>query len=147
MLTAGYDKRVKKVVSWAAVADFGERFQAYPMDQWKKDGVITIRNGRTLQDMPLYYQFYEDFKANEEVLTISSAVKQIQVPQLIVHGESDEAVSVTDAQRISSWNPNAELLIIPQTGHTFDGKHPWDAMELPPPLELVVKATSSFLKE
>jgi len=45
----------------------------------KKDGVKYVLNGRTKQQMPHNYQFYEDFKANETRLNIECAAKQIQI--------------------------------------------------------------------
>ena len=60
ILKAAADSRVHQLVTWAAVADFAERHQAFPIDQWQEQGVITIRNGRTMQDMPLNYTLHQD---------------------------------------------------------------------------------------
>ena len=55
-------------------------------------GVYFIENSRKKQKMPHNYQFYQDFIANENRLSIENAARKISVPHLIVHGESDNAV-------------------------------------------------------
>ena len=47
--------------------------------------------------MPHNYSFYEDFIKNEEQLTIQKAVRSLKIPQLIIHGTEDEAVSIKEA--------------------------------------------------
>jgi len=94
ILKAGEDKRVKKIAAWAAVNDLMRNKQK-TIDTWKKDGVVYAKNARTKQDMPLYYQFYEDQQANKERLNINHAVKRLEIPFLIVHGTADEAVNLS----------------------------------------------------
>jgi len=137
---------VSKVISWAAVADFKERFPiGEKLQQWKDKGVYHVENGRTKQKMPHYYSFYEDFINNEINLTISIAANKIRIPHLIIHGEMDQAVSVKDAHRLHSFNPNADLEIILETNHTFGSKHPWKESFLSPALEEVVNKTINFI--
>ena len=62
LIKANEDQRISKVITWAGVSDFGMRFPKEPiLSQWKKEGVVYITNQRTLQEMPHYYSFYEDF--------------------------------------------------------------------------------------
>lgn len=145
-LVAGRNLNVSKVISWAAVADFKERFPVgEKLQEWKDKGVDYVLNGRTKQEMPHYYSFYEDFIKNEMNLTISKAAKRIRVPHLIIHGDKDEAVSVKDAHRLSSFNPKAELEIILGANHTFGSKHPWNERFLPDSLKEVVHKTINFI--
>ena len=145
-LVAGRNLNVSKVISWAAVADFKERFPVgEKLQEWKDKGVDYVLNGRTKQEMPHYYSFYEDFIKNEMNLTISKAAKRIRIPHLIVHGDKDEAVSVKDAHRLSSFNPKAELEIILGANHTFGSKHPWNERFLPDSLREVVDKTINFI--
>lgn len=147
ILKAFHDNRITKLVTWAAVSDFGARFKGYDIDGWNRDGVAYIMNGRTKQNMPLYYQFYEDFMKNEEALDIPKAAKGIDIPFLICHGTEDPAVPMSEANNLKEWNPNAELFTVEGAGHTFDGSHPWDKPELPLNLQSVVNRTVAFLKE
>ena len=145
-LVGAENAHVSKVISWAAVADFKERFPiGEKLQQWKDKGVYHVVNGRTKQKMPHYYSFYEDFINNEINLTISKAAKEIRIPHLIIHGEMDEAVSVKDAHRLRSFNPKAILEIISDTNHTFGSKHPWEKSFLSPALGEVVNKTINFI--
>jgi len=145
-LVAGGNLNVSKVISWAAVADFKERFPVgEKLQEWKDKGVDYVLNGRTKQEMPHYYSFYEDFIKNEMNLTISKAAKRIRIPHLIVHGDKDEAVLVKDAYRLGSFNPKAELEIILGANHTFGSKHPWNEHFLPDSLREVVDKTINFI--
>ncbi|MBT8195124.1 MAG: alpha/beta hydrolase, partial [Bacteroidia bacterium] len=60
ILKAAKDSRIKKLITWAAVADFEKMLGSYDNEQWKQDGVVYIRNARTNQNMPLHYQLYTD---------------------------------------------------------------------------------------
>ena len=145
-LVGGGNSNVSKVISWAAVADFEERFPVgEKLQEWKDKGVYHVVNGRTKQEMPHYYSFYEDFMRNEMNLTISKAAKNIRIPHLIIHGDKDEAVLVKEAHRLCSFNPKAQLEIILGANHTFGSKHPWNERFLPEPLREVVDKTINFI--
>jgi len=143
ILKANEDDRIKKIVTWSAVSDFASRF---PEDdtRFKKEGVVYVLNARTKQQMPLYYQFVEDFYQNKQRLDIPAAVKNLNIPQLIIHGTDDEAVPVEEAKRMKQWNPNAELLLIEKAGHTFGAKHPSPDEDLPVDAQRVVEASVDF---
>jgi uncharacterized protein len=145
-LVGGGKSNVSKVISWAAVADFKERFPVgEKLQEWKDKGVYYVINGRTKQKMPHFYSFYEDFMKNEMTLTISKTAKNIRVPHLIIHGDKDEAVLVKDAYRLHSFNTKAELEIILGANHTFGSKHPWNERFLPESLREVVDKTINFI--
>ena len=65
ILKASEDNRIKKLITLASVSDFGRRTATIgELKEWKEKGVKYVQNGRTKQQMPHFYQFYEDFKAN-----------------------------------------------------------------------------------
>ncbi|MGB5420201.1 alpha/beta hydrolase family protein [Algibacter sp.] len=131
-IKAEEDNRIKKVISLAGVCDFGKRTSTIgDLEQWKKDGVKYVLNGRTKQQMPHFYQFYEDFIQNEERLTVKRAVSNLNLPYLIVHGSGDTSVLVEEANNLHKWNSNSKLEIIEGANHVFDASHPWDKNELP----------------
>jgi pimeloyl-ACP methyl ester carboxylesterase len=141
------DSRIKKVISLAGVCDYKSRFvKGNALDQWQKDGVFYVVNGRTKQQMPHYYQFYKDFIDNEKRLTIKRAVTNINVPHLIIHGSGDTAVKIEDAKNLHAWNPKSELVIIDNADHVFNTKHPWALEILSKELENVVNTIVSFFK-
>ncbi|WP_338062087.1 hypothetical protein [Wocania ichthyoenteri] len=88
-IKAEENNKIKKVISLAGVCDFGKRTATSGgLEQWKKNGVKYVLNGRTKQQMPHYFQFYKDFIANENRLTIKRAVSNLKIPYLIIHGNN-----------------------------------------------------------
>lgn len=146
-IMASEDKRISQLITWASVSDFGKRMGSKTeIEQWQKQGVKYVLNGRTKQQMPHNYQFYEDFKANENRLTIESAVKNIQVPHLIVHAKEDPSVSFEDAMALNTWNPQSELVKIMESDHVFGASHPWESLIIPEKLQTVVTKSIQFSK-
>ena len=97
--------------------------------------------------MPHNFQFYEDFKANEQRLNIETAVKQIDVPVLIIHAKDDPSVAFDEAEALHSWNTNNSLVEIKNSNHVFDASHPWDNNKLPIVLKTVVEKSIYFIKD
>jgi pimeloyl-ACP methyl ester carboxylesterase len=148
LIKAEEDARINKVITWASVSDFKARFNedTEHFKAWKKTGITHVENSRTKQMLPHRFKFYKDFKVNEERFTIKRAVKNLKVPQLIVHGSEDPTVSFKEAQAIHSWNPNSALKLIDNADHVFNAKHPWEDKNLPKELNSVVEITIAFLK-
>ncbi|WP_298417661.1 dienelactone hydrolase family protein [uncultured Kordia sp.] len=145
-IKAEESSKISKVISWAGVADYATRFpKGKALEAWKNSGVYYVINGRTKQEMPHYYQFFEDFETNKTRLDIQRATKNIKIPQLIIHGTTDPAVSVEEANLLHAWNPKSELHLIENADHVFSARHPWEKEELPSDLEEVVQTTINFI--
>ncbi|WP_445748185.1 alpha/beta hydrolase family protein [Polaribacter sp.] len=126
LLKSNEDSRIKKVITLAGVSDFGSRTATIgDLQNWKKEGVKYVLNARTNQQMPHFYQFYEDFIKNKERLNIQKATENIQIPHLIIHGDADTSVFIEEAQNLKKWNPKAEFNIIKNADHVFNVFHPW----------------------
>ena len=146
LIKTNEDTRIKKVISLAAVSDIGSRSSITgDLENWRKEGVKYVLNGRTKQKMPHFYQFYENFKQNEERLNIQKAVEQIQVPQLIIHGDKDTSIFINEAHKIHSWNPKSTLKVIENADHVFNVSHPWKEEKASKELEQVTKVSIAFL--
>ena len=146
-IKAEEDSRIKKVITLAGVSDFGSRSSTIgDLEQWKKEGVKYVLNGRTKQQMPHFIQFYEDFKQNENRLTIKRAVENLQIPHLIIHGENDTSIFVREAEIQHQWNPKSQLEIIENSNHVFGAKHPFLEKRLTKELEQVIDKIIIFLK-
>ncbi len=144
-IKASEDPRITKVITWASVSDYKKRFpKGEAFELWKKNGVYFVENGRTKQQMPHYFQFYTSFIENEERLTISRAVKNINIPHLIVHGTDDPTVNVQEGKDIHSLNPKSELFLIKGADHVFGAKHPWESNDLPKDLKAIVEKSIEF---
>ncbi|MGJ8591504.1 MAG: alpha/beta hydrolase family protein [Aquaticitalea sp.] len=147
ILKASEDDRISQLVTWASVSDFGNRMGSQQeIEAWKNDGVKYVLNGRTKQQMPHNYQFYEDFIANEERLHIESGVKKIEIPYLIIHAKDDPSVNYDAALLLKGWSPNSQLLPIADSDHVFGASHPWSQQELPSKLQTTILETIQFIQ-
>jgi len=146
-ITAAGDHRIKKLITIAGVSDYEERFPAgAALEKWKKDGVQYVKNGRTHQDMPFYYQMYEDFQENKKELDILNAAAQLEIPHLIVHGTADPTVNVKNAYRLKAKSKHSQLSLIRNADHVFGASHPWKSDLMPADLRLATQCMINFLK-
>ena len=141
------DSRIKKLSTWAAVADIVNRNSSKTIETWKQSGVVHTYNGRTKQQMPLNVQFYETIIANKERLDVAKAANKLKVPFLIIHGTNDEAVPLKDAYLLNEANELSTLFIIEEANHTFGAKHPWEELILPEDAKLVIDRTIQFFRD
>ena len=140
------DSRVKKLITLAGVSDYKSRFpKGEALKIWQEKGVYFIENSRTKQKMPHNYQFYQDFIANENRLSIENAATKISIPHLIVHGESDTAVPFLEAVQLNLWSKTSIIYKIIGGNHVFGAKHPWGKPEIPRDLELVFSEILDFI--
>ncbi len=147
MLKTAEDRRVDKLIAWASPSNFLDRLpKGEKLEKWKEMNVAYIYNGRTKQNMPMYFQFYENCIANAERLNIQNAVTKMNIPHLLVHGSEDPTVLLTEAENIKSWNSNIGLHIIEGANHVLGGFHPYDLEEFPNDLQEAVDVTLDFLK-
>ncbi len=148
LIKASENSKVKNVITWAGVSDYKSRFRmgTEHFENWKKTGITYVENTRTKQLMPHKFQFYKDFEANEERLTIKRAVKNLNASMLIIQGSSDSTVVEAEGRALHKWNPKSKLEIIENGDHSFGTKHPWKKPFLPSDLKIVVEKSISFLK-
>jgi len=148
IIKASEDSRITRLITWASVADFGRRPSTTGnLEQWRENGVKYVLNGRTKQQMPHNFQFYENFKANEKRLHIKSCEKKLNIPHLIIHGKTDDAVSFSEAKKLHEWAKHGHLIGIEETNHVFNSKHPWETETLPNALNTVVERSISFITD
>ena len=147
LLKSAEDTRVKNVITLAGVCDFEKRTATVGgLEQWKKDGVKYVLNGRTKQNMPHFYQFYEDFIENKERLNVRKATENLNIPHLIIHGNNDTSVLISEAENLKKWNPKSEFQIIEGANHVFNVAHPWKEDFLSKELKETVDYSIDFLK-
>jgi len=147
ILKAKEDTRVKKICTWASVNEFSKYWTKEELEKIKRDGVVYVGNARTKQSMPIKWQLYENYFANLSRLFVPDAVKQMQIPFLIIHGTKDETIPVEAAIEMNEWNNKSELLLLENSNHNFGGKHPYNENTLTNDLETAVKATIEFFKQ
>jgi len=141
------DERINGLITLASV-DTLERFpKDEALENWKTKGVYYVLNGRTKQEMPHYYQFYEDFEKDEHRFDVERATEMAKAHVLVIHGTNDESVSVKSAEHLHILNPNSELFLIENANHTFGSKEPWEDNNLPKELNIVVEKCIQFIND
>jgi len=147
MLKTAEDTRVGKIISWASPSNFLERLpKKEKLAKWKELGVAYIYNGRTKQNMPMYFQFYENCIKFAKRLNIQNAVSKMSIPHLLVYGNEDPTVLLSEAVNIKSWNPDIDLHIIDGANHVLGGFHPYALEKFPKDLQEAIDVTIKFLK-
>lgn len=144
VLYAGHHAGIHALVTWNAIGTV-RRWSHEQIAEWRRTGKIDIRNMRTGQIMPLYRDLLDDVEKNDQTtLNIPAAAERITVPWLIVHGEKDESVPVSDGKLLyESAGPDTKLQIVKNGTHTFGAQHPWAGA--PPELQQAMDLTAAFL--
>lgn len=143
-LVTAKDARIKKAVTWAGVYNLVDRLPKN-IEEWKEKGVVYQFNGRTHQEMPLFYQFYENTELNREELDIEKWGRKIQSPFCIIQGADDKVVTQEEADKLNELIPTSQLILLERAEHTFGCSHPWLQPELPNEMFQVVKESVNFL--
>ena len=127
LLSSFIDASVDAYVVWSSVASF-DRYTERQKGEWRKQGFIEVLNSRTNQMMRMNIELLEDIETNKTgSLSIEKAVKGLEKPLLIVHGEQDLSVPIVEGEQIFNWSNKSitEFEKIPTAGHTFDIVHPF----------------------
>ncbi|UCF42035.1 MAG: alpha/beta hydrolase [Gemmatimonadota bacterium] len=126
VLFAAGNAKVKVLVTWAAIGKL-IRWDDGMLDRLRQEGRADVVNMRTGEVLPLYTDVLEDFELHKDgKLDLDAAAERIRVPWLIVHGAQDEAVSLSDGERLYTLaQGSARLEIIPGGTHTLGARHPW----------------------
>jgi dipeptidyl aminopeptidase/acylaminoacyl peptidase len=99
------------------VSDYWElekgRYTKEELEDWKNKGVREYEDDGKF--MKLNYSFVEDFDNNNAY----EVAKDIKIPTLIVHGDSDDDVPYSQSQKLVSILPNAQLITIMGANHRY----------------------------
>lgn len=147
IIKASEEQRISRLVTFSSVSDYASKFPVEEeLEKWENRGVSYIVNSRTGQQLPHHFQFYRNFKENEERLDISRATKKLQIPHLIVHGSQDTTVPISDSGDLFEWSPYPELLLVENADHVYGTSHPWNKENLPEEFVYVLEKTLEFLQ-
>ena len=133
LLAAARDERVRAVVTLAAVAHPALITERYPAetDQWESRGYIETPAGRIGRGL------YDDAKHHDVI----AAVAVLEAPLLVLHGEVDEVVPVSDAHDIAVAARHVTLEVVPGADHRFS-----NAVHLQPAMALAVAFLAEHLR-
>ena len=141
ILHTAIDNRIGKLITWNAVSDLHAWVSKYDADQWRSDGHVIIKNARTGEELPMGYGYLEDLQTHRPQRDVLESASELNVPWVIVQAANDEAVPMVHATALQKANPTSRLFVLDDTGHTFDGKHPWAAKTLPRSLEKAIQCS------
>jgi pimeloyl-ACP methyl ester carboxylesterase len=133
-------------VTWAAIGSV-DRWSPEAKAAWRRRGYLNIQNARTGQVMPLGTGILDDIdRHGGDLLNIARRAGEIRAPWLILHGEADESVAVSDARGLhEASGRRAELVLVPAAGHTFGATHP--LRDAPDTLEQVIARTVAWFSQ
>ena len=145
ILKTAEDKRVKKLITLASVAEFN-RYGEETKRMWKERGFIEAMNTRTKQKMRMNVSLLEDLEHNYSRLDIKDAMKKADIPTLIMHGTEDLAVEKSEAETLYDLcdKDKTKLVILEKSGHTFGAAHPFAGTT--PHLKTVIEDIIEFTK-
>jgi len=126
ILAAREDPTISSLVTWAPVASFSQ-WWTDGREEWEREGVRWVLNGRTGQQMPIELSFLRDLEENRDRLEPWLAAGGVVAPWLLVHGDADPTVPIQAAHRLVEANPDIHLGIIEGAGHTFEARHPFES--------------------
>ena len=149
LIAAKENTCIQQVITWAGVQELNNMWlkKEGQAAQWKKEGVYYVMNGRTKQNMPLYYQLVEDYQKNAVRLSVKNTLKDFDKPYLILHGTNDPAVPVEAAKYLAEQARQAELHLIDGANHVFGGQHPFVGEDLPLHTKELIQECLSFMKK
>ena len=140
-------KEVSAVATWAAVSTF-ERYPKEDRQKWKKKGYQEVKNSRTGQVFKLGLELLDDIEKNgKSRLNILKNVRELKKPLLVLHGQEDETIPFFEAEHINVYADvrQTTLRLIPNAGHTFGAKHPFEGSN--PALDELLELTYEFFLE
>lgn len=131
------------LVTWAAVADYNDRWTEDMIKDWETRGFTEILNGRTGQVMRIDKEVYEDARDHADRVIAVNRIRDLHLPVLFIHSRDDESVTYKDAETLFRNCPSKdkELKLLTETGHTFGGAHPFEEEEFPEKFEHVLQET------
>ncbi len=115
------------------VSNFEDKFLATTskeaMDKWKKKGYhYYVRSDG--ERKKINYTFFEDCKNNDGY----DAAKKIKIPTLIVHGDNDESVPISQSKKTATLIQRCTLKIIRGADHQYSKPEDFEKM-----IELISK--------
>lgn len=139
---------VKTLVTWAAVADYRKSFTEQMIRDFEGHGYTEIMNSRTGQQMRIDRVVYDDMQEHADRLVALSRVKELRIPSYFIHGSDDESVPSRHCLDLyeACASREKEYKLIPDTGHTFGTRHPFEDEDFPPPFDTVLEKTRGWFE-
>ena len=145
VIKASENKNITKLITLASISTLDRFPKNEAFENWKKDGVYYIEHARTKQQLPHYFQFFEDYENNKERFDVEKACRNLTIPSLFIHGSADEAVESKHSENLHHWTKDSQFKIIENANHTFGAREPWEETSLPKELNTALEYCIDFL--
>lgn len=125
LLVGSRNPDVKALVTWGGISTC-MRFSEEERHSWRREGWLPIPNERSGQMMPIDVMVLDEYEAHEQEYDLLAAARRLRVPYLVVHGDEDEAVPLSEAIELHDNTPRGLrcLQIIPGGNHNFGAVYP-----------------------
>ncbi len=140
---------IQCLVTWAAVADYNARWSDEMKEDWQTKGFTEIKNSRTGEILPLDKITFDDGIEHADQLMAIKRVQEIYIPSMFIAGKDDEAVPVSETEKLYRTSPayDKEIRLIDNAGHTFQVSHPFEDDDFPPEFAEVLDLTEGWFLE
>ena len=127
LLVARKLSQIGSIVTWATPSRL-DRYSDRRKELWRRSGALTFNDQRADIPLRLDYAYYEDIARHEEEYDLKRAAASLDLPHLMIHGERDAAVTVSETRELypDGLPARTRLEIIPGCSHTFNIQHPMD---------------------
>lgn len=144
MIATLENERISRLVSWAGAFNLRKFAELLNDETWKHQGYVEVINGRNGQTYQIDYGFRKDFLDHEERFDLTKRLATFDQNFLMIHGTTDDVAPISNARKIHQFISHT-LLIEIESGHTFDGNHPWTENELPIAMHQAVQDSLEFI--
>ena len=131
ILAAGRGLAVDAVLSASAPKE-SLRFSAEDRARLRAEGSCPVESSRTGQMLSIGKHFLEEVEQDPESHDPCVMAARMAMPLIIVHGDSDETVSVDDARALGQAS-GSEPVLVPGGTHVFNVPNPFDAEDASSP--------------
>ncbi len=145
IIQAANDDRIDRLITWASISKFSSLWNPEDEAEWRQKGVIYNFNTRTKQYTPLKIDLLHDLEKHARSYDILVAAERISKPWLIIHGDEDVNVDLSQANELQKRSKNAELFVVKHANHVFGAEHPYTKEDLPLELQLVCEKSIEFI--
>jgi alpha-beta hydrolase superfamily lysophospholipase len=117
--------RVESIATWSTPSRL-DRYTDRRKKEWRKTGALVFSDDRSPVPLRLDYSYYEDIDSNRERYDVPRTAAGLGIPHLVLHGQRDAAVSISEARAFFDFPASGERRLeeIPGCGHTFGVMHP-----------------------
>lgn len=147
LLATARQAEIQAVCTWASISSVDRYSKAY-MQEWEKKGYTEVVNSRTGQVLRMGENMFKDIKKNgKKSLHILNAVRDINRPFLIIHGQNDTSVPPHEAEQLSIFADasQSQMRMIPNANHTFGAVHPFQ--QSTEELDLAIGYAQDFFRQ